>query len=168
MYLFFFKYPGTCTWLSSVDIFSKQGAQACLHCSGLLQLLSWLDHALLWSHKKESKLQWNHLKAKQTKRTCSLYSLLLTRLKEHTDLSSLTLQNRDVFRTYFLATFCWNILGKTCPRVLLEKGLWAGDFGLEKPHFFSHQILPSVLFYRLGSLCPDSSPYWPCKLGHNS
>lgn len=26
IYLFFFKYPGTCTSLSSVDIFSKQGA----------------------------------------------------------------------------------------------------------------------------------------------
>lgn len=47
MYLLFFKYPGTRTSLSAADIFSKQGAQACLHCSGLLQLLTRLDHALL-------------------------------------------------------------------------------------------------------------------------
>lgn len=56
LYLFFFKYPGTRTSLSSLDIFSKQGAQACLHCSGLLQLLTWLDHAPLWSLKKWKQL----------------------------------------------------------------------------------------------------------------
>lgn len=141
MYLFFLKYPGTRTLLSSADIFSKQGAWACLHCSGLLQLLTWLDPALLWSLKNENsfycKLRWIDLKTKQTKRTCSIYSLLLTHLKEHTDLPSLTPQNMNVFRTYFLTTFSLNILGKTLWRVLLKKGQRAGNFSLEKHTCFS-------------------------------
>lgn len=53
----------------------------------LVAVLTWLDHALLWSLKNESrfycKLYWNDFKTKQTTRACSIYSLLLAHLKEH-------------------------------------------------------------------------------------
>lgn len=133
--------------------------------------LTWLDHALLRSHKNESsfycKLHWNDLKTKQTKRTCSIYSLLLTHFKEHTDLPSLTPQNGNVFRMYFWTTFSLNILGKTLWRVLLQKHLWASNFGLKRHtffFFFSHQTLTGALSDRPRSFCLDSSTYWPSKL----
>lgn len=82
MCLFFFNCRGIfgTSWVCRV-------ALACLHGSSLLQLLTGLDHALLWSLKNESRfyceLYQNDFKTKQTTRACSIYSLLLTHLKEH-------------------------------------------------------------------------------------
>ena len=135
----------------------------------------------LWSHKNESsfycKLRWNDLKTKQTKRTCSIYSLLLTHLKEHTGLPSCTPQNVNVFRMYCLTAFSLKVLGKILWRVLLRKELWAGNLGLRRHPLcccsflfvgFLTSLFPTALLDRPRSCCLDPNSYWPYKLGHHS
>ena len=116
------------------------------------------------------------MKTKQTKRTCSIYSLLLTHLKEHTGLPSCTPQNVNVFRVYCLTAFSLKVLGKILWRVLLRKELWAGNLGLRRHPLcccsflfvgFLTRLFPTALLDRPRSRCLDPSTYWPYKLGHH-
>lgn len=93
------------------------------------------------------KLRWNDLKTKQTQRTCSIYSLLLTHLKEHTDHPPLAPPNMNVFRTSFWTTSSLNILGKILWKwvYMLLVSVWKSTLCC------FHQTLTTALFYRYRS-----------------
>lgn len=164
MCLFFFSCRGIfgTSWVCRV-------ALACLHGSSLLQLLTWLDHAPLWSLKNESrfycKLYQNDFKTKQTTRACSIYSLLLTHLKEHKGSPSLPPSKANVE----------NVLLKQPSLFTCEAKSWSGylwkwarmlAFSTCKGHlvWLHHDVLAWVWVIT----CVKSSTVWSCIIGHNS